>query len=158
MSRTVYEGNTKVHFAPTIANINAPTMVELAAGTDFTPFTTKDGVNTPSTQNMVDSASINETFDAQRVGSWGGPVTLTMFRDDTDESDGWDAITRGLEGFLVIGRFSPDGIGTGDKVEVYPVEAHQPVTLPSAGNEMQRFTAQFAVTSQPDLDATVVAS
>lgn len=157
MSRTVYEGNNKVWFVPTIANHASPTMVEINAGTDLSPFITKDGIAVPNGQNMVDSATINDTFDAQRVGSWGGgPLTLTMFRDDTDESDSYDLITYGLEGYIVIGRFGT--IGIGDKVEVWPIEAHQPTLMQSAANEMQKFSAAFAVTATPTLDAVVIGS
>jgi len=157
MSRTVYEGNNKVWFVPTITNTSAPTMVQINAGTELTPFITKDGISVPNGQNMVDSATINDTYDAQRVGSWGGgPLTLTMFRDDTDESGSLELITYGLEGFIVISRFGT--IGIGDKVEVWPVEAHQPTLMQSAANEMQKFSAAFAVTGPPKLAAVVVGS
>lgn len=156
MARLVYEGNTKVRLLVTIASSTlVPTAAECAAGKDLSPFITKDGIAVPNAQNMVDSATINDSFDAQRVGSWGGgPLTLTMFRDDTLETNGWDAITYSLDGFLVLSRRT--GLFTaGAKVEVYPVEAHQPTMMNSAANEMQKFTAAFAVTGTPNLNATV---
>lgn len=157
MSRTVYEGNNKVWYVPTIASKSAPTMVELAAGKDFTPYVTKDGIAVPNGQNMVDSATINDIYDAQEPGSWGGgPLTLTMFRDDTDETNSYDFITYGLRGYLVIGRFGT--IGIADKVEVWPVAAHQPTLMQSAANEMQKFTAAWAVTGQPTMNAVMVGS
>lgn len=156
MSRTVYEGNVKVHFVPTIADTAAPTVAEITAGTNLTPFITKDGVSVPNGQNMVDSATIEDTFDAQRVGSWGGgPLTLTMFRDDTDETDSYELVTYGLEGYVVISRFGE--VQSGSAVEVWPVEAHQPTLMQTAANEMQKFSAAFAVTATPALNAAVAA-
>jgi hypothetical protein len=156
MARTVSEGKVKVYFCPAVADIEAPTEGEINAGTNLTPYVAKDGVDTPANQNMVDSATIEEAFDAQRVGSWGGSVTLTMFRDDEDETDSYDLITYGLAGFLVISRFGAPEAGS--PVEVYPVEAHQPTTVPTSANAMQRFTAPFAVTSEPAMRAVVAAS
>lgn len=156
MSRLVHEGNTKVYLALAVANKSAPTLAEIAAATNLTPFITKDGVTTPSNQNMVDAAGIDTVFDAQYVGSWGGPVSLTMFRDDDDETDSWELITYGLEGWIIVSRFGVPT--TGSTVEVYPVQAHKPVMQQTATNEMQKFTAMFAVTDAPDDSATVAAS
>lgn len=156
MSRLPHEGRTKIRLLATIASgtLN-PTAAECAAGKDLTPFVTKDGIKIPNAQNMIDSATINDTFDAQEPGSWGGgPLVLTMFRDDTLETNGWDAITYGLQGFLVISRKT--GLFTAtSKVEVWPVKAHQPIPNDTAANEMQKFTASFAVTLQPNLNAVV---
>lgn len=154
MSRTVYEGKNKVFFVETIANKQAPTVAEIAAGTALTPFITKDGISVPSNQNMVDSATVADVFDAQQAGSWGGgPLVLTMFRDSIDETDSYDLIVYGLRGFIIISRFG--AVADGSPVEVWPVEAHEPTMLPSAANTMQKFTAAFAVTGPPALRATV---
>lgn len=158
MPRYVHEGKTRVDFVPVVADISAPTTVELTAGTNLSPFIAKDGVVVPSSQNMVDSATIQDTFDAQIVGSFGGSITLTMFRDD-DADDAWDLIVYGTNGFLVIRRgvVSTDDYATADEVEVYPVQMHEPIPSNTASNEQARFTAAFAVTAQPDLKAVVAA-
>lgn len=156
MSRLVHEGNTKIFWLTTIAASDLePTAAEITAGTDITAFVTKDGLSTPQNQNMVDSATLNEVFDAQRVGSWGGSLQLTMFRDDTTETGGWDLVVYGTEGYIVVSRFGAP-VAT-DVVEVYPAEMHNPVMAPTAANEMQRFTATLAVTAEPNLRAVVAA-
>lgn len=158
MSQTTYEGKTKVYFCPSIADTEAPTLAEIAAGTNFSPAVVKDGISFPSGQNMVDSATINEVFDSQRVGSWGGaPLGLTMQRDDEDETDTYDFIQYGLEGFIVILPFTPAAPQAGDKCSVWPVEAHEPTLQNPAANTMQRFNATFAVTSEPAMRAVVAA-
>lgn len=157
MTRKVHEGNTKVWFVPAtpgIADISAPLLGEISAGTNLSPFIRKDGITVPNTQNMVDNATIEETFDAQSVGSWGGGLTLRLFRDyPTDAA--WELVEYGLQGYIVIGRDSAGGIEAGDDVEVYPVEAHEPVPADSATNENQYFTASFAVNATPNKKATV---
>ena len=157
MARTPYDENVKVFFCETIVDRDAPTEAEIGAGIDWTPFLTKDGVNVPNAQNMVDTGGIDTSYDAQQVGTWGGaPLVLTMFRDDTDETDSYDSITYRDRGFVVISRFGvPE---SGGRVEVWPVEAHEPTLQQTAGNEAQKFTAAFAVTDAPSMRAVVAAS
>jgi hypothetical protein len=156
MARLVYEGRTNVYWVTTISNIAAPTVAEITAGTPLTNFVAKDGVAVNTTTNNVDSATIAETFDSQIVGSWGGSVELTMFRDDSADT-AWNLCVYGTNGYVVIDRFNDSGtlpIAT-EKVEVWPAEMHQPVPQNSAANTQQRFVEMFAVTAQPNLKATV---
>lgn len=159
MSSKPFEEYTNVIFCTTIASIAAPTVAEIAAGDDLTTFITKDGLTTPSNQNMVDSATISTRFDAQRVGSYGGPINLTMKRDDDDAVDPFELLAWGDEGFMVIRRLVPyaTSFAAGQRVEVYPVEAHNPIMAGSAANEEQRFSQQFAVTSTPNEHGVVAA-
>lgn len=163
VDRYVYEGQTRVALvprlpAPGIADISAPTTTELndSGVVDLSVLLTKDGLNTPQNQNMVDSATLAETFDSQLVGSWGGAMELTCFRDRASDL-AWNTFVYGDEFFLVIRR----GVdydtawANGQDVEVYPIQSHQPIMQPSAPNEQQRFTVSCAVTEQPDLKATV---
>lgn len=158
MARYVHEGNTKVVFATTIANKAAPTVLELNAGTDLSTLLTKDGLQTPDTQNMVDSSTLADTFDAQVVGSWGGSISLTGFRDSVAANDDlWDLAVYGTNGFLVIRRgvAYSTAWAAGDRVEVYPVEFHEPVPNQTSANEEVRFSVGMAVTGQPAKRATV---
>jgi hypothetical protein len=157
MARLAYEGNTKVYWATTVASKTAPTVANITAATNLTPFIVKDGVTTPATQNMVDSATIDEVFDAQVVGSWGGgALELTMFRDNTSDT-AYNLVIYGTNGFVIIWRFA-GGASTpssGAKVEVWPAQMHEPAPMASAANEMQKFKASFAITSAPAMRATV---
>ena len=158
MARYVHEGNTKVAWVPTITNIAAPTVAELGAGTELSELLTKDGLSLPDSQNMVDSSTLADTFDAQRVGSWGGSITLTGFRNQGAD-DLWDLAVYGTEGYLVVRR----GIAydtawaAAQDVEVYPAEMHEPVPNATGANEEARFTLALAVTAQPNKRATVAA-
>lgn len=159
MAPYVYEGKTRIQWVTTISSKTAPTVAELNAGTNITSYVTKDGLTTPATQNMVDNATIAETFDAQVVGSWGGALELMMRREyPTDTA--WDLLSYGDSGYIVVRRgiAVSTAYAAGQKVEVYPAQAHQPVMEPSAANEQQRFKVAFAVTSEPSMKATVAAS
>lgn len=158
MSRYVHEGQTKVAFVTTIASIAAPTVAELGAGTELSSLLTKDGLQVPDQQNMVDSSTLSDTFDAQRVGSWGGGVTLQGFRDNASD-DLWDLAVYGTEGHIVVRRGSAydDAWAAADVVEVYPIQMHEPVPNQTASNEEARFTVACAVTSEPDKRAVVAA-
>lgn len=159
MAPYVYEGKTRIQWVETIASKTAPTVAELAAGTDVTSYVTKDGLTTPANQNMVDNATIAETFDAQVVGSWGGALELMMRRDASSDT-AWNTWDYGDNGYIVIrrGLAASTSFSAGQKVEVYPAQAHQPVMEPSAANEQQRFKVAFAVTAEPAMKATVAAS
>jgi hypothetical protein len=139
-----------------VANKAAPTVAEITAGTALTTFITKDGIDAPVTANNVDAAFIHETFDSQVTGSWGGEVTLTMKRDVTADT-AWNLCVYGTAGFLIIDRFRNSGTlpSAGQKVEVWPAQMHQPAVVPPAANTLVTFTEKFAITSQPNLSATV---
>lgn len=155
MARIPYETYTKVYWCTTIANKNAPTVAEITAGVALHGFITKDGINPPNSQNMIDSSTIDENFDAQGVGSWGGGAfTLKMYRDPAADT-AYNLVQYGTVGYLVVGRLKNVTPIAGDKVEVWPAQMHEPVMDNTAANEQQKFTASFAITSAPAMRATV---
>lgn len=158
MARYANDGMIRVYYVPTIANIAAPTVAELNAGTRLDSIMTKDGIKVPSNQNMVDDANLSDTFDAQVVGSFGGPISMTLKRDGTPASDtAWNLITYGLTGYVAVRRGVASGTAwtIAQKAEVYPSMFHEPLPVDPASNEQGRFTATGAVTAQPNLKATV---
>ena len=156
MARQVSEGRTNVYWCTTVANKAAPTVAEITAGTSLAGFTSKDGLQVNINGNKVDSATLAETFDAQVAGSWGADVTLTMFRDNATDT-AWNLSVYGTNGFLVIDRFRLAGVlpSAGNKVEVYPGQMLQPAPGNTAANEVVTFSLDIAITSQPNLSATV---
>lgn len=158
MTRFASDGKVRVYYVATIANKAAPTVAELNAGTDLSNFVRKSGLKVPNSQNNVDNASLAETFDAQVVGSYGGPITLECFKDDTGASDtAWNLITYGLVGYVVVrrGPLASVAWAAAQRVEVYPVQFHEPVMADTATNESGWFTAMGAGTSAPNAKATV---
>ena len=157
MTRWANDGMIRVHHVPTVANKAAPTVAEINAGTDLTPHMTKDGLQVPSGQNMVDDSNLNEVYDAQLVGSFGGPISMTLKRNNASggTDTAWNLIVYGLSGYLVVRRGITwaTAFAAGQAVEVYPTQYHEPVMAQTATNEQGRFTAQAACTSSPNLKA-----
>lgn len=157
MTRYANDGMIRVHYLPACANIAAPTVAEINAGTDLTPHMPKDGLTVPSGQNNVDDANLNQVFDAQVVGSWGGPVSLSGKRNNggggTDTM--WNLIVYGLTGFLWVRRGIPwaTAPAASQPCEVYPVVFHHPVMMQTATNDQAKFTAQGAVRDEPNMKA-----
>lgn len=153
MTVPVFDDTTHIYFADTVASISAPTVANITAATLIPGIT---GFDTPTSENEVDTSDMSTTYDTSVVGtSKAGPITLTMKRDDTDESAGWDLFTFRDTGYLI---FSDFGAAVEDsKVRVYPVQVGQRRPASYGRNTAQTFDVSFYVTSEPDLDAVVAA-
>lgn len=157
MARYVDDGNTKVYWVTSISSKSAPTVAELNAGTSISAFLAKDGLNINLSQNMVDNADLDDLFDAQGVGTYGGSAELNGFRDTTDTL--WNLCVYGTAGYLVVRR----GVAVGtawtasQKAEVYPAQMHEPIPMPTATNQQTKFKCALAITDTPSLKATVAA-
>lgn len=158
MPRYVHDGKTRVYWVPTIANKAAPTVAELNAGTSLAAFLRKDGLDIPFTQNFSDNADLEDTFDAQSVGTFGANISLTIFRDDTTDT-AWDLFVYGTAGYIVVRRGAAYSTAwaAAQKCEVYPAQMHEPTPLSSSTNENVAAKAMLAITDQPNLKATVAA-
>jgi hypothetical protein len=144
-----------VWWVVSIATASTPAVSEITAGVNVTNFIAKDGVARGVTTNNVDSATIAEIFDAQVVGSWGGEMELTMFRDAAIDT-AWNLFNNyGSTGYVVIDPFHVVGTNPtqGSKVEVWPAMMHTPASENSAPNTNVRFTEKLAITSTPYLSA-----
>ncbi len=137
---------TAPNYAPTVANITAATRIPNITNYD-----------TPSSEAEVDVSDIDSMYDTSVVGTTkAGPITLTMKRDDTTETNTWDLFDTPREpGFLIK---SKDGAPVAtDKVEVYPVQVGQRRPEGYSRNTAQKFMVSFYVTAEPNLSATVAA-
>jgi hypothetical protein len=158
MSDLINDGMTKVVWASTIANINAPTTAELNAGQDFTPRVTPDGLKVDPSTADVDTSSLASTFDTKTVGRIGVDVELMFKRGTTTPEDlPYATLKYGVAGYLVIRR----GIAyatawaTSQKCEVYPITCGEPQNNAPAANEVMKFTSSMKVTSSPATAAVV---
>lgn len=157
MARYPHDGRTKVYFVLAIANMAAPTVAELDAGTDLTEGLPKDGLTVPAEQNNVPDDALADTFDGQIPGTFGGVIS-GMLKRDNDTDTYWDLVEYGLEGYVVVrrGPEHDDAWAIGDEVEVYPGSFHEPVMQQTATNTQARFAFSFPVRSPgPELKAVV---
>lgn len=160
MARLASEGNVKVWKVPTIADIAAPTVAEITAGTDLTPLVPTAGVDIQWNHNNASIAMLDESFVAEVVGTESASITLTGLRDDGTDTF-FDAFGRGDNFYLVVFRFGTSGAAGAaaatDVCEVYPGQSHRPAPLPPAENEFQQASVTIAVTDTPSLDSAVAA-
>ena len=156
------EGNIRVDYVATIANIAAPDVsAELNTTTPLTGWITPDGWGPAFAQNSVETTSLASTFITSVPGTSGGPITITFKRDNTPANDtAWNLFKSGPSGYLVAreGQGGATGAWTaGDKVQVYPGKAHKGLPAATATNAPRTFTVQWEPSAEPNLDATAAA-
>lgn len=158
MARTASTGVLRLRYVPSIANKAAPTVAEINAGVNLTPWLLRDGLDTPQGGSTIDVAGVESRYNATQSGSYGGdPISATFFRDTVSGSDtAWATLPRGTAGYFVIGRFGL-GPAAGDRVEVWEINVISRAMVAIADNESQRFVASCAVPSEPNDSATVAA-
>lgn len=145
---------THIYFCPTVADMGAPTVAEVVtAGALVAKMT---NFSTPFNQAAVDTSDTRSAFDTSIGGTTSaGPLVLTLKRDDTDESDGWDLFQLRDTGFIVVDRRGP--FTAADPVEVYPVEVGQRLPAGFTKNAVVTFDVNFFVSEAPELDAVAAA-
>lgn len=171
MARVQSTGVLQLRYVPTISNKSAPTVAELTAGKNLTPFLRRDGLTTPKSGSTIDVSTVEDRYNSTAAGSYGGdPIEIMLYRDNgTTLTDlAWTTLapasgsTAAVSGFLVIHRF---GAGTAktatsaptaaDRVEVWPIEVTSREMAPIADNEAQRFVVKCAIPTPPVDDAVL---
>jgi hypothetical protein len=158
MSDLINDGMTKVVWASSISNINAPTTTELNAGSDFTARVTPDGLKIDPSTADVDTSSLASTFDTKTVGRVGYDTEVTFKRGTTGGEDlPYTTLKYGVSGYLVVRRgvAYATAWAASQKCEVYPVTAGEPQNVSPAANEVMKFVSPLKVTGPPATAATV---
>jgi len=160
MADLLGDGNVKVTFVETIADIQNPTESELNAGTDLQMVITKDGLNINPEQSAVDNTALGSREETEDAGTVKYTIELTVKRQDTPETDiGWTTLRDRRLGYLVVRRNRPheEPYEAGDEVEVYPVRCGRPMMQPPELNTAQRFTCRLFNHTPPAPMAVVAA-
>lgn len=163
MAKMLADGNVKVTYVVTIANLAAPDVsAELTAGSSVALecLITADGFNISVDEAVVSLPALCETFDAESPGRAKYAIDLTCFRHiATVDDKAWTTLLRGLSGFLVVryGVAVTTAYAAADKLLVFPVTFGERKPLPTEANGGVKFSSHAYVTSQPQLDAVAVA-
>lgn len=152
MAKAPFDARMGVWFAPTVADISAPTTTEIGNGTDLTAFTSKAGVTFGVDNQTIDIGDLSTTFNAEIMGNHGASLSLELFRDDATDT-AWDTLPQGTNGYIIVQPFSQTA-AVGESAMVFQVETGEREPNASAANEAQKFTSESAVQAI-DLDATV---
>jgi hypothetical protein len=154
MGNYIVSGKAKVVYAPSVANLAAPTSGEITAGTvlnlpgthvnagliEMTGFETE--------QSFVTLSDMGTTTDGKIPGRKTLPDASLKFYDDDASATVRTALAEGSSGFII--RF-PYGQSTGKRCEVWPVTIGAINDSPySAANEAQTFMVAVAITSTPN--------
>lgn len=161
MTDVLADGNTRVAWVPTIADLAAPTVTELTAGTELQHFMTADGlVGFEAATAEVDNTSLASTFDTKDIGraSFSG-TTLRLKRQSGSTDTPRDTLVRGTSGNVVIRRGLPEGTAwtAAQEIEVYPVRCGTRRNLPPEANSVEKYEVPIPITAEPELDAVVAA-
>jgi hypothetical protein len=154
MAKFFRRGVSKVVFLGTVpSSLSAPTLAEIAAGVDLSPFISEMNgwqlTNTPiRTPNLAD------TFTSQIDGEETvADSTLTM-NDENGASAFRTALPKGTAGWILL---APYGITATKRCEVWPVKSTGINDQYTVGNEPARTVVSFAITAVPTQTATVTA-
>ncbi len=160
MARLVPDGNTKVHIVDSIASLTAPTIGEITAGTEVTPFLTPAGLDTPQEGTDADTSNLSSPRDKSIPATIGGELQGEFYRDDASD-DAWDNQARLTTTNIVVARFGGSGtdnaIQATDVVEVWPVRISQRSDARLTRGEALRFVVTYSLSADPELAAVVAA-
>lgn len=158
MSDLISDGMTKVVWASSISNINAPTTTELNAGSDFTTRVTPDGLKIDPSTAEVDTSSLASRFDTREPGRVTTDIELTFKKGSTGQEQApWSTLTYGVHGYLAVRRGIDfeTAFAAGQNVEIYPVACGEPAEQPPAANEVSKFVSKMMLFQPPTSRATV---
>lgn len=134
---------TKIYWVPTVADINAPTRLEIDAGTDLTGEVA--GVSGwEVSADRVAVPDLGTRFTGRISGRVNpGDAQLTFYASQ-DTADVRDLLARGDTGYIWIGD---GGDVAGQKARVFQVEVSAVTpTVDVAGSEASRVMVDFSIT------------
>ncbi|MBG0828557.1 hypothetical protein HS041_12335 [Planomonospora sp. ID67723] len=162
MGKRLSDGNTKVTFVSTIANINAPTVAELTDSGNITceNTITADGLKIGIEQGAVTGDTLASTQTFEGPGRTKAGIDLTFFRDSSAASDRmWSDMTNGTDGYLVVRRgvAAATAYSAGQKVAVYTVTCGEPSELAPEAETYDRAMIKLFPSGTYTREATVAA-
>jgi hypothetical protein len=156
MTRLIPNENTFLGFALTIANLSAPTAVEVTGAANLSSFLMS--VNASTTGNTVPTPALDSLFETSIAGTVTGSFTADFYRDDTTDT-AWTTLPRKTKGFVILSRFGGSGTNArpiaGDTVEIWPILVVSRTNSNSASNQVITFTVTASIPVEPVEDATV---
>jgi hypothetical protein len=161
MTDVFADGNTRVAWITAIANINAPSVAELNAGTLLHDIMTIDGLMGFQAETQpVPSTPLSGVFDTEQPGSVqvkGNAVRLKK----QNANPGTDAIFNLLApktlGFVAIRKSlaAATAWASGQLAQIYPAATGYETYLALERDTLERYEIPIFITGQPQLRAVV---
>jgi hypothetical protein len=164
VSRIQFTGTGQLRFVPTIANIAAPTVAEITAGTNLTGWMRQDGLKRSVSGNTIDIADASSLFNTTDAGTRDASFSITFYRDTVSGSDtAWSTLPDLTRGYFVVAPFGFTGAGSGtskaplatDRCEVWPIVIISRAPEDEGKDKAETFMVNVAVTTTPNLTAVV---
>lgn len=153
MARFFRRGKSKIHFLPAVADLAAPTRVEITAGDDLSPQVAE--INGFELSNSpIPTPNLADQFTPQIDGEDTVADSSLIFYDDDASSTVRTLLAKGTAGFLLM---LPYGDVPTKRGEVWPVKTTGVNDQWSIGNDPARFAVGFAITEVPEQDAVIPA-
>jgi hypothetical protein len=155
------DGQTRVSYFPTCANIAAPTVAEIqTAGTYLSDTLIMAGLEGwESSTGEIDATALSSTFDFKLPGRISFTGTALVFKKQSGTDTIFNLLSvPGTNGFIGIrdGSAATTSFATSDKVEVYPVRTATHVMLGRGeGNSLLRYRVPTMISGLPNLKAVV---
>lgn len=156
MADILSDGTTRLAWVASISNPSAPTAAECNGGVDLTPFVTPDGWSVQTQTAKVDTSSLASTDNTSTPGRRDDDPSITM-KSQGDSNAPWTTFAGRPAGYIVerVGVAYTTTFATGQKVRVFPVTAADRVRIPTAPNELVKFTVPFMKTAAVIDQATI---
>lgn len=152
------DGFVRVTWALTIANVAAPTVAELNAGTTLEQqYLTPKGLSIKPKTGTVDTSKLGSTFNTGASGRREFDIELEVTRKFGVTDVGWNLFAYRSDGYVVVrrNRLATAAWTIADTVEVYPVETMEPEPGAPEENTVAKFTVGMILTSDPNTRAVV---
>lgn len=152
------DGNTRVAYVPTIANIAAPTTTELNAGTLLHDVITADGLEGfEASTAEVDTTALSSTFDTKLPGRASFSNTMLRFKKQSGTDTVFNLFVTNLAGYIVVRRSiaATTAWASSQKVAVYPFQAGEIKLLKPEANTVERYEVPTMITSAPNQRSAV---
>lgn len=162
MAKYIADGVIQLHYVASISDQDSPTIAEIEAGVDCTPFLRS--LNTPLDGSTVDSATADSKYNTTVSGTYGGQaLTADFTRDSAYASDtAWTTHERETTGYWVVARrggTDTDGaLQATDRVDVWPITVITRNPGAYSRNSLEMFTVECSVNPAPSEDVAIAAS
>lgn len=160
MADIIVDGFVRVAFVPTIANLAAPTVAELNAGTLLSSTLVPGGLEgfEPS-PGEVDNAAFDSKFDTKLPGVSGYSGSRLILKKQTIGSDTIHTLLTafGTAGFIVIRRGidSATAWATSQKPQVNPITTGDWDYVAPERNSVLKYWVATPISGAPNKTATV---
>lgn len=164
-AKRLSDGNTRLDWVPSIANVSAPTLTELGAGSAV-PLSDKVSANNytfgAAASDTIDDPALSANSNSKGPGRSNYEAGFDFFRyvNSVDDVAWATFVDKGQHGYLVERRGKPSATAweAGDEVTVMEVLTDSPQLLSASANSYDKFRVAFFAQDKVDLRATVVTS